>query len=151
MEKRKNITVNKKAFHDYEITEKYETGIVLVGTEVKSIRQGKVSLRESYVEIRFREPFLINSNVSQYSNASCNNHEPRRKRKLLLNKREIIKLERKVKIKGVSIIPLRMYFNKKGFVKIEIGVAKGKRLYEKKQAIKERDIKREMERDLKNY
>ena len=151
MEKRKNITVNKKAFHDYEIIEKYEAGIVLVGTEIKSLRQGKVSLKESYVEIKLQETFLINSNISQYSNASYNNHEPRRKRKLLLNKREIKKLERKVKIKGVSIIPLRMYFNNKGFAKVEIGIAKGKRLYEKKQVIKDRDIKREMDRELKNY
>jgi SsrA-binding protein len=150
-EKFKNITVNRKAFHDYEILEKYEAGMVLVGSEVKSIREGKVNLKDSYVEIRKLEAFLISSHISHYSNASYNNHEPERVRKLLLNKREILKLDKKVKTRGVSVIPLRMYFTAKGRIKIEIALAKGKRAYDKKQAIKDRDIRRDTDRELRNY
>ena len=147
----KDITVNRKAFHDYEILEKHEAGMVLVGSEVKSIREGKVNLKDSYVEIRSQEAFLINAHISQYSNASYNNHEPERVRKLLLHKQELIKLDRKVKTRGVTIIPLRMYFTSKGRVKIEIDMVKGKRTYDKKQVIKERDIRRDAERELRNY
>ena len=147
----RNITVNRKAFHDYEIIEKYEAGMVLVGSEVKSIREGKVNLKDSYVEIRRLEAFLVNSHISHYSNASYNNHEPERERKLLLHRREILKLDKKVKTRGVSIIPLRMYFNLKGRIKIEIALAKGKRAYDKKQAIKDRDISRDTDRELRNY
>jgi SsrA-binding protein len=147
----KDITVNRKAFHDYEVLEKHEAGMVLVGSEVKSIREGKVNLKDSYVEIRFQEAFLINAHISQYSNASYNNHEPERERKLLLHKQELLKLDRKVKSRGVSIIPLRMYFTTRGRVKIEIALAKGKRAYDKKQVIKERDIRRDAERELRNY
>ncbi len=147
----KDITVNRKAFHDYEIFGKYEAGMMLVGSEVKSIREGKVNLKDSYVEIRSQEAFLINAHISQYSNASYNNHEPERERKLLLHKQELIKLDRKVKTRGVTIIPLRMYFTTKGRVKIEIAMVKGKRAYDKKQVIKERDIRRDAERELRNY
>jgi SsrA-binding protein len=147
----KDITVNRKAFHDYEILEKHEAGMMLKGSEVKSIREGKVNLKDSYVEIRFQEAFLLNSHISQYSNASYNNHEPERERKLLLHKQELLKLDRKVKTKGVTIIPLRMYFTTKGRVKIEIALVKGKRAYDKKQAIKERDIRREADRELRDY
>ena len=147
----KDITVNRKAFHDYEVLEKHEAGMMLVGSEVKSIREGKVNLKDSYVEIRFQEAFIINAHISQYSNASYNNHEPERERKLLLHKQELLKLDRKVKTKGVSIIPLRMYFTTKGRVKIEIALAKGKRAYDKKQIIKERDIRRDAERELRIY
>ena len=151
MSELKNITVNKKAFHNYAIIEKFEAGMVLVGSEVKSIREGKVNLKDSYVEIRAVEAFLINSHISAYSNASYNNHEPERERKLLLNRRELMKLDKKVKTRGFSIVPLRMYFNKKGRVKIEIAIAKGKREYEKKQKIKDRDIKRDVDRELRRY
>lgn len=147
----KIITVNKKAHHNYEIIEKIEAGIVLMGSEVKAIREGKVNLKDSYVEIRLKEPRLINSHISLYSNASYNNHEPERERKLLLHRREIKKWDKKVKTRGVSIVPLRMYFNDRGFIKIEIALAKGKREYEKKQKIKEREIKREVDRELKYY
>jgi len=147
----RNITVNRKAFHDYEIIEKYEAGMALVGSEVKSIREGKVNLKDSYVEIRGLEAFLVSSHISHYSNASYNNHEPERERKLLLHRREILKLDKKVKTRGVSIIPLRMYFNLKGRIKIEIALAKGKRAYDKKQAIKDRDISRDTDRELRNY
>ncbi|MCP5105307.1 MAG: SsrA-binding protein SmpB [bacterium] len=147
----KSITLNRKAFHDYEILEKFEAGMILVGSEVKSIREGKVNLKDAYVEIRNQEAFLLNTHISHYSNASYNNHEPERVRKLLLNKREILKLDKKVKTRGVSIIPLRMYFTAKGRIKIEISLAKGKRAYDKKQAIKDRDISRDTERELRHY
>ncbi len=147
----KNITVNKKALHEYEIIEKFEAGMVLRGSEVKSIREGKVNLKDAYVLIREREAFLINSHIAAYSNASYNNHEPERERKLLMNRKEIGKVHKKVKERGFSLIALRMYFNNKGFVKVEIALAKGKRLWEKKQKIKERDIKREVDRELKHY
>lgn len=145
------ITVNKKAFHNYELIEKFEAGMVLLGSEIKSIREGKVNLKDSYVEIRNLEAFLLNSHISLYSNASYNNHEPERVRKLLLHKRELLKLDKKIRTKGVAVIPLKMYFSPKGKVKLEIAIAKGKREYEKKQKIKDRDIKRDVERELKRY
>ena len=147
----KNITLNKKALHEYEILEKFEAGMALRGSEVKSIREGKVNLKDAYVLIRNREAILINSHIAAYSNASYNNHEPERERKLLLNRKEIDKLDKKVKERGFSLIALRMYFNSKGYIKLEIALAKGKRLWEKKQKIKERDIKREVDRELKHY
>jgi SsrA-binding protein len=147
----KTVTVNRKARHDYEILDTYETGIVLMGSEVKSIKQGMVNLKDAYVEIRALEAFLINAHISIYAHASYNNHDPERARKLLLHKREILKLDRKVKNKGVSIIPLRLYITQKGLIKVEIALAKGKRSYDKKQVIKDRDIKRDMDRELKRY
>lgn len=146
-----SIAVNRKAWHDYEILTKYEAGMSLVGSEVKAIREGKVNLKDSYVEIREMEAILIGTHISEYKNSSYNNHEPRRIRKLLLHKAEIMKIDRKIKVKGVTIIPLRMYFNPKGYIKLEIAVCKGKRLYEKKQTIKDRDVNREVSRDLKDY
>lgn len=147
----KNITLNKKALHEYEILEKFEAGMVLRGSEVKSIREGKVNLKDAYVLIRNREAILMNSHIAAYSNASYNNHEPERERKLLLNRKEIDKLDKKVKERGFSLVALRMYFTSKGYIKLEIALAKGKRLWEKKQKIKERDIKREVDRELKHY
>ncbi len=147
----KNITVNRKAFHDYQILEKLEVGMALVGSEVKAIREGKVNLKDSYVSIRNMEAFLISCHISHYSNAGYNNHEPERDRKLLLHKRELRKLDKRIKTKGVTIIPLRMYFSAKGKVKLEIGIAKGKHSYDKKQAIKEKDIRRDTDRELRNY
>jgi SsrA-binding protein len=151
MSEQKKITVNKKAFHNYEIIDKFEAGMVLVGSEVKAIREGKINLKDSYVEIRAVEAFLVNAHISAYSNASYNNHEPERERKLLLHRRELMKLDKKVKTRGFSIVPLRMYFNEKGRVKVEIAIAKGKREYQKKQRIKDRDIKREVDREMKKY
>jgi len=147
----KNITVNKKALHDYEILEKFEAGMVLMGSEIKSTRDGRVNLKDSYVEIRAGEAFLVKAHISPYPNASYNNHEPERERKLLLHKRELMKLDKKVKTRGVTIVPLRMYFNKKGMAKIEIALAKGKREYEKKDKIKEKDIIRDMDRELRRF
>lgn len=147
----KNITVNKKAFHDYEIIEKYEAGIALLGSEVKSIREGRVSFKDSYVEIKSQEAFLVSTHIAPYPNATYNNHEPERERKLLLHKQELKKLDRKIKTRGVTIVPLRMYLTPKGKVKLEIALAKGKRLYDKKQKIKEKDIQRDMDREMKRY
>lgn len=147
----KIITVNKKALHNYEISEKYEAGIALMGSEVKSIREGRVSLKDSYVNIRDGEAFLLNSHISPYPNASINNHEMERERKVLLHRREIMRLDQKVKERGLSIVVLKMYFNDRGRIKLEIALAKGKRLWEKKQKIKEKDIKRLAERELKHY
>jgi len=147
----KIITENRKAFHNYEILEKFEAGIALLGSEVKSIREGKANLKDSYVNIRSAEAFLINSHIALYSNASYNNHEPERERKLLLHRRQIKKLDQKIKERGLSLIALKMYYNKKGYVKVEIALAKGKRVWEKKQKIKEKDIKREVDRELKYY
>ena len=147
----KNIAVNKKAFHDYEIIEKYDAGIALVGSEVKSIREGRVSFKDSYVEIKSQEAFLVSTHIAPYSNASYNNHEPERVRKLLLHKQELKKLDRKIKTRGVTIVPLRMYLTPKGKVKLELALARGKRLYDKKQKIKEKDIQRDMDREMKRY
>jgi SsrA-binding protein len=147
----KTIAVNRKAFHDYEILDKIEAGIALAGTEVKSIRAGQVTLKDSFVEIQNQEAFLLRCHITPYLNASFFNHEPERKRKLLLNKREIHRLDQKVKERGFSIIPLQVYLTPKGIVKIEIALARGKRAYEKKQKLKERDIKREMDRDVQRF
>ena len=143
--------VNKKAFHNYEIIEKLEAGLVLNGSEVKSLREGRISFKDSYIEIRRLEAFLISAHISPYANANIQNHEPERERKLLLHRREIHKLDQKVKNKGLTIVPLRLYFSEKGRAKLEIGLARGKRLYEKRQKIKDRDIKREVDRELKYY
>mgnify|MGYP001055936969 CR=1 FL=1 len=134
-----SIAQNKKAFHDFFIEEKYEAGMALEGWEVKAIRAGRTNLKESYVIIRSGEIFLIGCHISPYSNASYNNHEPERQRKLLLHKRELLKMDNKVKTRGVTIVPLKMFFNDKGLVKIEIAIAKGKRVYDKKQKIIEND------------
>jgi SsrA-binding protein len=147
----KSVAQNRKAYHDYEILEKFEAGIALAGTEVKSIRAGQVSLKDSFVEIHGGEAFLIRCHITPYLNASFFNHEPERKRKLLLNKREIHRLDQKVKERGFSIVPLQLYLTPKGLVKAEIALVRGKRTYEKKQKLKERDIKREMDRDVQRH
>ena len=147
----KNIALNRKAFHDYEILEKFEAGIALAGTEVKSIRAGQVSLKDSFVEVHDGEAFLQRCHITPYLNASFFNHEPERKRKLLLNKQEIRRLDQKVKERGFSIVPLQMFLTPKGLVKIEIALVRGKRTYEKKQKLKERDIQREMDRDVQRH
>ena len=143
------MTVNRKAFHDYEILEKMEAGLILTGSEVKSLRDNRVNLKDSFIDLKNNEAFLINAHISPYPNANIFNHEPERVRKLLLHQAEIRKLDKKIKTKGMTIVPLRIYFNEKGRAKIEIALAKGKRLYEKRQAIREKDIRREMERESK--
>ncbi|MBM3284465.1 MAG: SsrA-binding protein SmpB [Candidatus Aminicenantes bacterium] len=145
----KIIATNKKAFHNYEIVESFESGIVLLGSEVKSVREGRISLKDSYAEIRNGEVFLLQAHISPYEPANRFNHEPLRERKLLLHRREIKRLIGKIREKGYTLIPTRVMFNEKGKVKVEISLAKGKRAYDKKQAIKERDLDREMRAELK--
>jgi SsrA-binding protein len=147
----KTIAQNKKAFHDYEILDKFEAGIALVGSEVKSIRAGRVSLKDSFVEVQNGEAFLMRCHVSPYEQAGAFNHEPERRRKLLLHAREIHRLDQKVKERGFSIVPLQLFFSDRGLIKVEIALARGRREYEKKQKLKERDIRREMDRDVQRF
>jgi SsrA-binding protein len=144
----KNITVNRKAQHEYFIIQTYEAGIVLVGTEVKSLREGKVNLVDSYATIKNGEVWLINAHISEYRQGNINNHNPTRDRKLLLNKSEIRKLIGKTKEKGLTLIPLRLYFLK-GKVKVELALAKGKKSYDKRDTIAKKDFQREQERRIK--
>lgn len=145
----KNITVNRKARHEYSILQTFETGIVLIGTEVKALRQGKANLVDSYASLENGEVWLMSANISPYEQGNINNHEPTRKRKLLLKKSEIRRLIGKVKEKGLTLIPLRLYF-KNGKVKVELAVAKGKKIYDKREAIAKRDFQRDQERRFKN-
>lgn len=140
--------LNRKARYDYEIEDTYEAGIVLTGTEIKSIRMGKVNIKDSYAIIRNNEIYLLNTHISLYEEGNRFNHDEDRTRKLLLHKREILKLKDKLEIEGYTLVPLKIYFVKNK-AKVLIGVAKGKKNYNKKEAIKERDIQREMEKSLK--
>jgi SsrA-binding protein len=140
---------NRSAYHEYFIDTKYEAGMVLLGTEVKSIRTGKVSFNDSYCLIHKGEIWIKSLHIAEYSHGNLNNHDPVRDRKLLLQKREISKIETKLKEKGFTLVPLRMYFNDKNLVKIEIGLARGKKLHDKRESIKQKDVEREMKRYLK--
>ena len=142
---------NKKAFFDYEILERYEAGIELKGSEVKSLREGKASLRDSFVRIENGEAYLFNAYIAPYSHGGLFNHEPTRKRKLLLHKSEIKRLLGKSQEKGLTIIPLRIYFNERGKVKVEIALAKGKKLYDKRETIRRREQEREARRAMKRW
>ena len=144
----KLITENRKAYHDYTIDEKLETGISLVGSEIKSIKQGRINLKDAYCIIKNGELFLLGAHISTFEKTSSFAPDQLRTRKLLAHKAEILKLERKTKIKGYSLVPLSVYIVN-GKAKLEIGVAKGKREYEKRDAIKERESRREIERSLK--
>ena len=145
----KLICQNRKAFHDYHIEETVEAGISLLGTEVKSLREGRANLKDSYVLMKGGEAFLLNCHISPYSHGNIMNHDPLRTRKLLLHKKQISSLTGTANAKGYTLIPLKLYF-KGSFVKVEIGLAKGKRVYEKREAIKEREAKREIEKTMKN-
>ena len=140
---------NRAAYHEYFIDAKYDAGMVLLGTEVKSIRAGKVSFNDSYCLLHKGEIWLKSLHIAEYSHGNINNHDPVRDRKLLLQKREIKRIEGKLKEKGYTLVPLRIYFNDKNFVKIEIGLGKGKKLYDKRESIKQKDVEREMKRQLK--
>ena len=144
----KIVATNRKAKHDYHIIDSYETGIVLKGTEVKSIRNGNVNLKDSYAIIKNGEVFLLNMHVSPYNQGNIFNHEPMRDKKLLLNKKEIKKLLGKVEEKGMTLVPLKLYF-KKGRVKVELALAKGKKVYDKRKDIAKRDFEREKLREWK--
>lgn len=146
----KILATNKKAFNEYEIIETYEAGIALQGSEVKSIRNGRISLKDSYAKIKDNEIYLINCNISLYSSSSYFNHDPSRERKLLMHKKEIIRLQSKVQQKGFTIIPLKVYL-KKGIIKIEIALAKGKKLYDKREEAKRKAIEMEIKKALKGY
>jgi SsrA-binding protein len=145
----KIVATNRKAFHDYFIEEKFEAGIVLQGTEVKSLRDGRANLRDSYASARDGEVFLYNCHISPYSHGNIMNHDPTRPRKLLLHKKEINKLMGKTQQKGLTLVPLRIYFSKRGHAKVEIGLAKGKKLYDRRESIKAREAGREVERAIK--
>jgi SsrA-binding protein len=140
---------NRSAFHEYFIDAKYEAGMVLQGTEVKSIRGGKVSFNDSYCLIHKGEVWVKSLHIAEYSHGNLNNHEPMRDRKLLLQKKEIRKIESKLKEKGYTLVPLRMFINEKGFVKMEIGLAKGKKLHDKRETLRKKDVEREMKRYIK--
>lgn len=143
------IARNRRARHDYQIEDRYEAGIALTGTEVKSLRQGRASLAESFVSIdRRHEVWLENANIPEYLNGTWNNHAPKRKRKLLLHARQIVRLERQIQAKGYTIVPLSLYF-KDGRVKAEIAVARGKREYDKRQSLREAQDRREAQRAMR--
>ncbi|NCO50506.1 MAG: SsrA-binding protein SmpB [Deltaproteobacteria bacterium] len=145
----KVIATNKKAYHDYFIEETYEAGLVLTGTEVKSIRAGKVNLKESFCRIKDGEAFINNMNISPYDFGNRENHDPTRMRKLLLHHAEIDKLIRVTEQKGLALVPTRIYF-KDNHAKLEIGVGRGKKLHDKRQTLKQKEANREMDRAIKN-
>ena len=144
-DKIKIISSNRKANFEYEILDRLEAGIVLTGTEVKSLREGKVNLQDSYGRIKNDEIWLINSHISEYKFGNLNNHDPLRSRKLLLNKREIRKLKQQLLEKGLTLVPLKMYF-KSSLVKVEVGIARGKKLYDKRESVKKREVERNLRR-----
>jgi SsrA-binding protein len=140
---------NRSAYHEYFIEDKYVAGLVLAGTEVKALRVGKASFNDAYCFFHKGELWIKSLHISEYSHGSVNNHVPTQERKLLLQKRELKKLEGKVTDKGYAIVPLRIFFSENGFAKIEIGLGKGKKLHDKRETIKDRDVQREMKRYLK--
>ncbi|HTM92882.1 MAG TPA: SsrA-binding protein SmpB [Flavisolibacter sp.] len=140
---------NRQAYFGYYIDDKYVAGIMLTGTEVKSLREGKASFNDSYCIFNKGELWIKSFHISEYSHGTVNNHDPIRERKLLLSKRELKKLEAKIKEKGYTIIPLRLFFNEKNLAKLEIGLGKGKKLHDKRETIKQRDTERELKRYVK--
>ncbi|WP_081211484.1 SsrA-binding protein SmpB [Salegentibacter sediminis] len=152
--KKKTNTINiknRKAKFEYEFLDKYVAGIKLAGTEIKAIRQGKASIAESFCEFQNHELFVINMHVEEYSHATYFNHNPKSERKLLMQRRELRKLEKEVKNTGLTIIPLRLFINDRGLAKMEIALAKGKKLYDKRETIKDRESKRKLDRIKKEY
>src|SRR5712664_1781990 len=148
-DKERDVAVNRRAYHDYFIDEKYEAGMALTGTEVKSMRNGRANLRDGFVRIDGNEAWLENVHISPYAQGNLMNHEPMRPRKLLLHRKQIASLIGKVRQKSYTLIPLRVYFARNR-AKVEIGLARGKRQYDKRQAIAERDAKREIERAMRH-
>lgn len=152
MKKANTINIkNRKAKFEYEFLDKYVAGIKLAGTEIKAIRQGKASIAESFCEFQNNELFVINMHVEEYSHASHFNHNPKSERKLLMQRKELRKLEKEVKNTGLTIIPLRLFINDRGLAKIQIALAKGKKLYDKRETIKDRESKRKLDRIKKEY
>jgi SsrA-binding protein len=148
-DKQKVVAENRRARFDYFIEDKFEAGIALTGTEVKSLRQGEGSIAESYAAVEVEEVWLINSHIPEYTHGNRMNHQPRRKRKLLLSKREIDKLHGAVTRHGLTLVPLSIYFNGRGKAKVELALARGKKAHDKRDTIKERDWKREQQRLLR--
>ena len=141
--------MNRRALHDYEILERVEAGIALTGSEIKSVRQGKVSLQEAYARPDHGEIWLVGAHIAEYEAASYNGHEPRRPRRLLLHKSEVTELTHEVEARGLTLIPLKLYLNSRGLAKVQLALARGRRQYDKRQAIARRDADREMERALR--
>lgn len=145
-----NINIkNKKASFEYELIEKYVAGMQLAGTEIKSIRNGKVSMNDAYCQFHQGELYAKNIHISEYELGTCNNHPAKRDRKLLLTKRELQKLERKLKESGLTVVPTRLFINDRGLAKLEIALARGKKIYDKRETLKQKDSKREMDRMMK--
>jgi len=144
-----NVAVNRKARHDYFIDETVEAGVVLTGSEVKSLREGRANLKDSFARVTRGEAFVVNVHISPYDPAHRDNHDPTRSRKLLLHRGEIDRLEGKLNQKGLTLVPLRIYFNARGRAKIELGLGRGKKHYDKRQTIKEREAKRETARAMR--
>lgn len=145
----RDIARNRKALHEYDVVERFEAGIELTGTEVKSLRENNCQLTDAFVLIRKGEAWLHNLHISPYSHGSYNNPDPDRKRRLLLHRKQIMVLSQKVKERGLAIVPLRMYYSDKNLVKVEIALARGKKLHDKRQSMAERDVKRDIERAMK--
>jgi SsrA-binding protein len=145
----KVVGSNRKAFHDYSIEEKIEAGLILKGTEVKSLREGRVNLGEGYATLINGKAVLHNCHIGEYSHGNIMNHDPLRPRPLLLHKKQIEKLSEKVKLKGLTLVPLRIYFNPRGIAKVELGLARGKKNYDKRETVKKREAGREMDRAMK--
>ncbi|HWU04295.1 MAG TPA: SsrA-binding protein SmpB [Novosphingobium sp.] len=150
-DKKKTVAENRRARFDYFIDDKFEAGIALTGTEVKSLRFGEGSIAEAYAEVRGNEVWLVNANVPEFSHGNRFNHEPKRPRKLLLHEREIAKLTGAVERKGMTLVPLSIYFNGRGRAKVELALAKGKNAADKRNTVKERDWKRDQQRILREY
>jgi SsrA-binding protein len=142
-----SVIKNRKAFHEFEILESFTAGIQLTGTEIKSVRDGKVNMNDAYCYLQKGELWIKNMHISEYEKGTHYNHEPKRDRKLLLTKKELKKLDGKMKEKGFAVVPLKIFFSGTGYAKVEIALARGKKLYDKRDSIKERDVKREMERE----
>lgn len=148
--KSKTISENRKATHRFEILQQVECGIVLIGPEVKSLRDGNISLNEAYVRVENRELWLVGADIAEYRQASFWNHKPKRSRKLLVHKKELDKLKEKAFTKGLTLIPLRMYFNGRGIVKVVVGVGRGKNVHDKRESKKTADARREIDRQMKS-
>lgn len=154
MEKKKNNTVNiknKRAEHEYFLMDQVTAGIVLTGTEIKSIRSGKASLTDSYCTFKENELFVVGMHIAEYDRGSYNNHDPKRDRKLLLTARELRKLKNKVQEKGFTIVPVLLFINEKGLAKLDIALARGKHYYDKRESLKTKDSKRDIEKQLKGF
>ena len=143
------VSTNRRAYHEFQIIETFEAGLELLGSEVKSLREGKASLKESYVLIKKGQAWLTGTHISTYSHTGFSGHDPVRNRRLLLHKNEILKIGQRLAEKGLPAVPLKLYFNKRGWLKVEIGLAKGKKLYDKRDTKKRKDIERDIQRELK--